>query len=445
MDSEAWMKTILDLIIMVIGIPGNLLIILVYSSKQIKLSAHVLIIGLGVSDFIVCLTRCLSVFNNVPELTKYKDDSVILCKIQYFLKFWSIFSSVFLTTCIAVDRYFVICKPFGHVMTFRSAKLALAICMTLSFIFSLPPLVLFGLSDHGDVTKCSIKKLENDAGVYIISGTLLIVGSLSPVLIVCLYLKMAWTMGRRNRVSAVAAVSSSVQMQNITRGHAFNFNISVNSAPPRLVPEDCEVWVITTDWSKVAAMMNHDQKTLSSNKTDCKHKREKILTETHSEGASPGASTQKNNLSKGKHSDKRQEKYHVTFQPLQNERKAVANQHIRNVSAKLTKMLLVIVSVFIATWAPSMITTIILPWERLNVIKTSRYGVYMVIIFTSKLFLINHAINPVVYGLLNQRFRIDAVAVMKRCFSLRNNWYSLCTWHFYLNVSKALLFQNDSN
>ena len=89
--------------------------------------------------------------------------------------------------------------------------------------------------------------------------------------------------------------------------------------------------------------------------------------ETHSEGASPDASTQKGNLSKRKLSDKRQAKYHVTFQLRQNERKTVVNQHI-SVSAKLTKMLLVIVFVFIATWVPSMITTIILPWERLNVI-----------------------------------------------------------------------------
>ena len=112
----------------VIGIPGNCLIIRVYAVKKNSSSARIFIIGLALNDLMLCLIRPLHIFDNLPLANDLDDYSSFYCKMKDQSELCLLFTSVFITVCIAVDRYYAVCHPFNRTITPRKAKYALIIC-----------------------------------------------------------------------------------------------------------------------------------------------------------------------------------------------------------------------------------------------------------------------------------------------------------------------------
>ena len=338
MDAEEWLKTIVDLLLVIIGVPGNLLVIIVYASKGTRISAHVFIIGLAIADIIVCFTRPLGVFNNIPQLQKYKHSSEIICRLPYFLKYLSMFSSVFITVAIAVDRYFAVCKPHGHIMTVRRAKIVLLSCLILCLFFSIPPLVIFGLVKYPYYGKvCSIGTPRWT--VSLLYTPMYVVGSISVFVIIVMYSLIYLAI--RNRIKVRSSVSET-QATSSTMGSESNGDV------PR---------VITMATSQDNEVNPHDQRS-------------------------------------------------VPLWPRQPQK----------LKSKTTKMLFITTVVFVTTWIPFMVTMKMFPMDDL---KQTNPVSYIFVVLVSKLMLINHAVNPFIYGLVSQKFRDDA----KQTFSKIRMWF----------------------
>ena len=202
MEADHWAKIFIDLGVMFIGIPGNLLIILVYVHKRMKISAHIFIIGLAVTDGAVCLTRPLILFTYMPQLVQFRNTNQVLCKITYFFVLLSLFSSVLLTAAIAIDRYFAVCRPHSHVMTTKRAKVFVAICVVLCLILSSPPFFMLGLFHHpyvGSICTIVLPRWTR----YLLIGPTYVVGGVAMLLIVVLYVKIYLTIRHRVRVRGV--------------------------------------------------------------------------------------------------------------------------------------------------------------------------------------------------------------------------------------------------
>ncbi|CAH8514796.1 unnamed protein product [Heterobilharzia americana] len=122
-------------IICLIGIFGNILVIIVYALKHDRLTATLFILVLAISDFLACVTLIPGTM--LIEYLEWNIDSSFLCKFYYFINNTFIPFSSLLIICIAFDRYFCLCHPFKNILTRQRAKLVILIlifiCLILGF------------------------------------------------------------------------------------------------------------------------------------------------------------------------------------------------------------------------------------------------------------------------------------------------------------------------
>ena len=126
---------IFGILIIILGIPGNILIIWVYSAKKLRGSASTFIIALAVSDLIVCIIHPLIIFRNMPLGDEVADKNEFLCRFPPTLTFFLGLTSTFITSAIAIDRYFAVCKPLKRIMT---SKRVVVLCWLLPVPIALP-------------------------------------------------------------------------------------------------------------------------------------------------------------------------------------------------------------------------------------------------------------------------------------------------------------------
>ena len=341
------MRTILELSLIIIGIPGNILILAVFGSKRNKISAHIFIIGLAIADLTECLSRPFVLFVFLPQNAYYRNNIVVICKLEYFFPFLSIFVSVLLTTAIAFDRYFAICKPHAHVMTIRRAKITVLVCLAFSVVFAIPPLITFGLREIPYVGNvCMVTAPEWI--LTLLFCCFYLVGILGVLLIIILYARIYWVLRQRQRVGAA----------------------------PVMVDEAATQQNTTNSDTRVESLAEADSDVPTSNIAVISQVREATNGNEHQ---------------------------------IQ-QRRGVQRP---NIKSKTTTMLVITTFVFILTWIPVIATFRIHPVKLLPMRKNNPFA-YTLVRFCKVLMLVNHMINPFIYGIVSRRFRDDAKSVMRK-------------------------------
>ena len=89
------------------GVPGNILVILVYRKRKVGGSTRIYIIAMAIFDLAVCLLSPVviyqfTVFHNYPSL--------VLCEFVTFSTLTLMFLSLILMMMIGVDRYVKVCQ-----------------------------------------------------------------------------------------------------------------------------------------------------------------------------------------------------------------------------------------------------------------------------------------------------------------------------------------------
>ncbi|XP_071500904.1 neuropeptides B/W receptor type 1-like [Diadema antillarum] len=110
-----------------LGIPGNLMIIVVYGKKKRKISTDILIISQGIIDFAAALLAPVNILKSIAD----RFTTRVICRIALFGNNSLAFASLFLTAAIAVDRYFIVCRPFNKKSSNRRALAFATICSVL--------------------------------------------------------------------------------------------------------------------------------------------------------------------------------------------------------------------------------------------------------------------------------------------------------------------------
>ena len=76
-------------------------------------------------------------------------------------------------------------------------------------------------------------------------------------------------------------------------------------------------------------------------------------------------------------------------------------------------MLFITTVVFVLTWLPSM-GTFFLDRNQKSALKAASPIGYVIVECIMKLMILNHAINPFIYGIVSERFRADALQVLNK-------------------------------
>ncbi len=344
--------------LLLIGIPGNLIIIKVYHVKSPRTSAHIFIVGLALADLIVTMTRPLYIFTNIPMYAHLKHGSELLCRLPRLLGVISIYSSVFLTSAVAIDRYYCVCKPHERKMTPIRAKFMVASCFALSMLVSIPSIFSFGLLQlpYGLGTVCT--RISKD--LLTLFQQIILIGSVfvSCGLVAILYHKVFKTI-KTQRLRMNRSLHSSLTPSATTE--------TMSAGPSSVLPPENpkEAFVET-----VVAPVSSER--------------------TQHHGIALPSMIRNRTLTK----------------------KDTNKSSSQSAERRTSQMLLLTTTVFIVTWVPPLIITYFLQ-RSLSQNPAGNSSIILVIKGLTNIVAINHAINPLIYGFVNKRFREDCKKVVK--------------------------------
>lgn len=179
-------------IIMVIGIVGNVHVLLVYSLFMKPSNHRIFILVLGVLDFITCIVGMPFILVDLRHPLTFT--LVAPCKILRFINYFICSSSALMLIVIATDRYRKICVPLGRQISQTFAKILCLVVMCIALLMSWPAPVLYGVatvptSDPNiNGTRCYTENRPNFDKLqgYFNAGLVLIV-LISFVVLVVLY------------------------------------------------------------------------------------------------------------------------------------------------------------------------------------------------------------------------------------------------------------------
>ncbi|XP_022098373.1 uncharacterized protein LOC110983428 [Acanthaster planci] len=145
------MMIVMNCIALVLGAPGNILILRVYFGKPRKTSTHILIMGLALSDLVsLCFTFPLDVISWSREYQM--EDKRAFCRVVGFCYHYFAQCSVLIMVAVAIDRYNAVCRPHQWKITAGRAQGVVVTCLLLSTVTSVGALFSYG-----------IKTIETDA------------------------------------------------------------------------------------------------------------------------------------------------------------------------------------------------------------------------------------------------------------------------------------------
>lgn len=126
---------------LILGVTGNVLVILVYAFRMNKKKDDRYFIPyLAVVDLLACICRsCLELAMN---LNPVKFRGRLLCKFAWFPTNVTAIMSILLLLAIALQRYLKVCRPFGTQMTLGWKRFAMVSC-TVFAIGASAPLVFY--------------------------------------------------------------------------------------------------------------------------------------------------------------------------------------------------------------------------------------------------------------------------------------------------------------
>ena len=133
---------ILVILLLIIGLPGNLLAFIVYLTKMKRNTASYFIMALTFSDLINCVFSLPVEISIIANFWTF--DFPLICKLSRFLTAWMNNTTSFVLVAIAVERFRSICTPLKPKLT---AKLSKAICLsvyTLALISAVPMIWGYG-------------------------------------------------------------------------------------------------------------------------------------------------------------------------------------------------------------------------------------------------------------------------------------------------------------
>ena len=205
------------IVIALIGIPGNIMILLVQKRNRGRNSTDVLIAAMAMYE-LVCssLNVTIKIIMNT-YFWRYIASNHVCC-MQAVLVYLTTFSSTYLLAAIAVDRYVKTCKPLSGVYTVRTSKYVCAVVSVAGFLTGLSTIWTYHLDQYYE---CVVKEQQLQLQHYWDVAVTTSIALVFVIFTIC-YLSIALSLRKR----VLVRKQDRVPLQEQSSGHSSQFRLS---------------------------------------------------------------------------------------------------------------------------------------------------------------------------------------------------------------------------
>ena len=145
-------------ILMMLGIPGNLLVCWFYGYKKKSTAMNVFMVTLAMFDLVACF---ISMPGEVVDMRyPYTFENVSLCKLFRYVNHFTAAGSILTLVVIAIDRHRRVCKTLKVQLTVFRAKIVSGLVLVLAVALSVPGYIMFTVVS----LEFQVSKSENITG-----------------------------------------------------------------------------------------------------------------------------------------------------------------------------------------------------------------------------------------------------------------------------------------
>ncbi|XP_069116332.1 putative neuropeptide Y receptor 11 [Argopecten irradians] len=373
--------TFLLWIYLAVGVLGNSLVMFVYWARKKPVREDRFFIPvLALVDMASCVVS--SSTGIYAQTYPLMFDNNIGCKMAAF---WGIFlaglSANFLVA-IAVERYLKLCRPFGRQMTIFVKKLCILFMVLFSLVFAAPsigvyrseqvPMLLKGGFEIQTWKCIDVKSKEHEEGHIVYKVLLFLITILRFLVLLLSYGRIIWIIFRqkklRMRMGSVSSISTSISYSHDVEERSEMKNINTKA--------------ITSENGKESELQRKSQTPLMTNKP------------------------RKQSLCEG---TKRKQSV-VSASGSQGRRASIVDRQ----GIRLTVIFILITLIYIITYGPKVGMMIMQTLKRnfWSSIPPTQIVLYR---FLHSFYIFNNIVNPIVYGLMDKRFRMDCMKRFTKC------------------------------
>lgn len=360
-------------LLLVVGVPGNSIVLYVYFQKWGRSSTRTFILGLAMLDLVNCLvTYPMEI---ALMIRPFLFDFPVLCKVTRFATYCCNTASGLVLIAIAVDRYQRICRPLSKPMTTRTAKIIIFSSTGVAVAFLWPSLVLYGTQSI-PVTRTAILKLCLIQDNYVITDYPLIFFVFNGVCTIFIFL-------------ILTILYALVGMQ-VCKLRTFRSKSCSVTSLSEFADEDDQLYLGNCK----------DQDKTQRELRPLRQKRSDRETSSNEDiPPAPGAIKLV---------------FKTTSDTLKKARKSVSDRRLRRVG-KTTIMLFLVTLVYVLCFTPFLgivFHRTIHKESFKELTRSEKMGFYVLL----RSYLLNCAINPIIYSFCNDLFRRECAFLFKKLF-----------------------------
>ena len=446
-------------VLMMVGTPGNIIVIFIYHFKWRRCTSRMFIIYLAVLDLI----NCISTLPMEIYIMRYSVmlDIPVVCKLSRCLTYTMNSASALILVGIAVDRFKRICKPYTQAISIVNSKHICISSVFISVCITWPALVLYGTRKiHvGEIagTSCLIENRYDSTPFPNIYFTFM--GSMTVVIFTTLsvlyyfvglqiYKRHDFKKKRCSRVEMIIEEKSTEKSMNgIVNGgvssndsnkdgdnkykeirdvvhqeslsYGTNYQTSETCEEPNVVEKEFTL----KDNEQRASHNSSNELTIVKDISDTSFKNvipQAARSEEHSKYVNAIENTPHNNI---RNSAKRARVKYILVRGSTTHNssgRTKCSNYLTIRIGKSTFMLFLITVVYIVSFLPFYILAIIRQSNALFVHQMSRASLMTYQVFLRS-YLLSSAINPIIYSFCNAQFRGNFVNIFKILFTRKSS------------------------
>lgn len=385
-------------LVMCVGVPGNLLSIAVQMKTTMKSSTDYYILTMAIFDFVCsALNAPMFVVRNVETL-RTALTSTTFCMIHNLLTFMTNTSSSLLLAAVAINRYFLTCHPVSNINLKLNAR-AKSISIVIS-VFSIGLCSWSILYEKYDKRSGACRTVQTFMSLVLKSIVMMVFIVMFLITFVC-YTKIVLTIRNNHKLMKLRRLGGSTGILAIenktTRSKSGKVQIKSRWILPfywrnKVAPQSGDTRQSGTTSKKVSYSPETTQENSSALRTASNKHSGKDDAKKDSSFEENGKTTQSSDTRDSKSVD-------TNYSALTSIQK---DQRVVN---KITFMLFLITVVYIITW--------LMHWSHAFIEDVKRDTLRGVLRAWKYMFMINCAINPVVYSLMSTKYRTKVKSLFK--------------------------------
>ncbi|XP_071839383.1 uncharacterized protein [Apostichopus japonicus] len=396
-------------IIFLVGVPGNVLTLLVYVRKARKSSTFVFISFMAISDLILCCSLPFQIWFAIGREAGFPNQ--YLCKSSYFVSTSCITLSLVSSAAVSVDRYLAVCHPIKRRLSVRTSLALSAFCALITLVVAVPSFALSTVIEIDGTDTCRL--ISNDSLLAYVRKAISVLTFIFAVTLTTVCYTLVWLAIRRQKkiqdgwIVSHSLPTSNKENSNIDKDMISHVTTSVHPNCEEIQPQksltDTSHINPSVDEERVQSIGDAKLVTLpptsnpelfenregtNSNGNGLIRTSKTVTFNAKSNGSTPNGASQS---SKGR-------------QPKSSERGTSTGSVNDRVQRRLTTMLFFNTVVTVATICPMLIATSI-PENSSIDSHTEKQAIFDFRRILVTIGFINCSTNPFIYSLLDKKFR----------------------------------------